>query len=134
MDEGLKSHWKSYYEEICDAEPDRPWTKRRDSIDSWSRDSSVDSSDHRWSDSQNADGDSDNWYGHGPERKKKGKSPYDDLPPYGEPWKEKSPWKPNPYEPYKPSEDGWDKWVKHNNWMAKYSPDYSANPESGASA
>ena len=68
------------------------------------------------------------------ERKKKGKSPYDDLPPYGEPWKEKSPWKPNPYEPYKPSDDGWDKWVKHNNWMAKYSPNYSANPESGASA
>jgi hypothetical protein len=56
------------------------------------------------------------------ERKRKGKSPYDD-PPWGDPWKEKSPWKPNPYEPYKPSEDGWDKWVKYNPWMAKYCPD-----------
>ena len=44
--------------------------------------------------------------------KKKRKTPYDD-PPWGggDPWTPKDPWKPNPYEPYKPSEDGWDKWV-----------------------
>jgi|TARA_B100001105_G_scaffold250991_2_gene240106 hypothetical protein len=72
------------------------------------------------------------------EKKKKKGSPYDD-PPWGDPWKEKTPWKPNPYEPYKPSDDGWDKWVKHNPWMAKYCPDcedkqHSGDYEAGASA
>jgi hypothetical protein len=71
-------------------------------------------------------------------KKRKGKSPYDD-PPWGDPWKEKTPWKPNPYEPYKPSDDGWDKWVKHNPWMAKYCPDcedkqHSGDYHAGASA
>ena len=72
--------------------------------------------------------------------KKKRKTPYDD-PPWGggDPWTPKDPWKPNPYEPYKPSEDGWDKWVKHNPWMAKYCPncedqEHSSDYEAGASA
>lgn len=71
-------------------------------------------------------------------KKRKGKSPYDDHP-WGDPWKKKTPWKPNPYEPYKPSDDGWDKWVKHNPWMAKYCPDcedkqHSGDYHAGASA
>lgn len=64
-------------------------------------------------------------------KKRKGGSPYDD-PPWGKktPWKD-DPWKPNPYKPYQPSDDGWNKWVKHNPWMAKYNPDWEDKPHSG---